>query len=540
MQDMVGRLVGLSLLIATMVAWAGNEVNVLPDQLPFDSERSVTQWRDTIVGPVDPKPGGVPPSEMLAQYLIDQVDAATIRWDEVFEDLDTPEQIRAYQTRLRTKFIMAIGGCPERTPLNARVTGSLAREGYRVEKVIFESQPRHYVTGALFVPASDTYHPPYPGVLVPCGHFSEAKAADEYQSMGALLALNGMVALVFDPIDQGERVQVPASGISNVNGHDALGPGSVLLGRSTTYFYRWDAVRALDYLQSRPEVDANHLGCTGNSGGGTQTLLLASSDDRIVAAAPSCSLSRMASKLRGSPGDAEQHVYGQLAFGLDEQDFVMMRAPEVRWFICTATHDFVDIYSAWWSVRYAKRLFTRLGFPERLNLLEEDVPHSYGTIQREAVARWMMLWLNNENRVIEEPDIDLFTEEELWATPKGKVMDIEGARTAYEINADYEKQLAVERVKVWRERDASALRGQVRQLANIRKLDALPTLQIERLGTFKRFDAQVEKLILKPEKGIYLPALLFVPPTTGKNDRLLYVSDDGKAKAASEASPIEH
>ena len=125
--------------------------------------------------------------------------------------------------------------------------------------------------------------PPFPGVIVPCGHAGEAKAYEAYQTMGALLALNGMAALVFDPIDQGERSQMPSAlpQIQGTTAHTMLGVGSILLGRSTARFEIWDGMRAIDYLQSRPEIDPNRIGCTGNSGGGTQTSYLMALDDRI-------------------------------------------------------------------------------------------------------------------------------------------------------------------------------------------------------------------------------------------------------------------
>ncbi len=130
-------------------------------------------------------------------------------------------------------------------------------------------------------------------VIVPCGHAHSAKAHDSYQSVGALLALNGMAALVFDPIDQGERIQLlDAKGkevMWGTRGHTNLGAGCILLGRNTAGYEIWDSMRALDYLQSRPEVDPKRLGCTGNSGGGTQTSQVMALEDRIKAAAPSCS-----------------------------------------------------------------------------------------------------------------------------------------------------------------------------------------------------------------------------------------------------------
>ena len=202
---------------------------------------------------------------------------------------------RDHQKRMREEFLKAIGGLPERTPLNPQVVGCISRRGYRVEKIIFESQPKHYVTALMFLPDPQRFKPPYPGVLVPCGHVTVlSKAHPEYQSMGALLALAGMAALVFDPIDQGERMQLlDAKGeaiFPEKGGHTMIGLGCIPLGRNTARFEIWDGMRAIDYLQSRPEVDPQRIGCTGNSGGGTQTSYLMALDDRIRAAAPSCCL----------------------------------------------------------------------------------------------------------------------------------------------------------------------------------------------------------------------------------------------------------
>ena len=115
--------------------------------------------------------------------------------------------------------------------------------------------------------------------------------------MGALLALNGMVALVFDPIDQGERGQLLGKNgwpeLQGTAGHTMVGIGCILLGQNTARFEIWDGIRAIDYLQSRPEVDPQRIGCTGNSGGGTQTSYLMALDDRDPAAAPSCYITSM-------------------------------------------------------------------------------------------------------------------------------------------------------------------------------------------------------------------------------------------------------
>src|SRR5690606_28305425 len=131
----------------------------------------------------------------------------------------------------REKFINAIGGFPERNPLNAKVTGRVARDKFTVEKVLFESEPGFYVTGALFLPDPEKFPPPWPAVVVVCGHRKDGKAYDPYQRGTALLALNGIAGFIIDPVCQGERSQLlddggkPLDSASTV-GHTLIGTGA--------------------------------------------------------------------------------------------------------------------------------------------------------------------------------------------------------------------------------------------------------------------------------------------------------------------------
>ena len=449
------RPVLLFMVLLIAIAQAEESLRVLPEQLERTMPRALEQIRDVVVGTPAPVPDHIAPHDLVAQYLVEQGDAMVSAWEIEYEKLKDLEAIRSYQAYRRSYILDAIGGFPKRTPLNPKITGVVKRSGYRAEKLLFESEPGRYVTALCFVPESPDYQPPYPGVVVPCGHYYESKAHDEYQSMGALLALSGMVGLVFDPIEQGERIQLPDAGLGNsVEAHNLTGPGSILVGRNTTRYYVYDGVRAIDYLVSRPDVQPGQAGVTGNSGGGTQTMFLASLDDRVAVAAPSCSVERMTPKLRAA-GDVEQHVHAGLANGIDEPDYLFMRAPDVKYFLCTATQDFFDIHSTWWAYRFAKRVYTRFGVPEYMNILEEDVPHSYGKTQREAVARWMALWLRNEIRVIEEPKLELLSVAESNVTETGHVMDLDGAKTTYDYNEIYEDGLLTQRQRMWQERDAA-------------------------------------------------------------------------------------
>ena len=516
-QSLIKMVVCLALLL-NAAAFSQEDLRVLPEKID-----------------------NVSPGDMMSHYLRRLAGQKFEDWKQQYEQRKTPEQIAEYQKQLRENFIEAIGGLPERTPLNPRVTGVIQRDGYRVEKVIFESQPNHHVSALLFLPDAGKYEPPYPGVLVPCGHSDNGKAYESYQTIGAFLALNGMAALVFDPIDQGERSQMLSQlpSLAGTRAHTMLGIGSILLGRNTALFEIWDGMRAIDYLQSRPEVDSRRIGCTGNSGGGTQTSYLMSLDERIIAAAPSCYITGFERLLDTiGPQDAEQNIYGQLAFGMDHADYLMMRAP-MPILICAATEDFFDITGVWNSFRYAKRLYTRMEFAERIELLENDAGHNYNRLQRQGVVRWMSRWLLNKDQPITEPEIKLLSDEEVLCAPGGQVMNLDGARSTYDLNRDLEKDLAGRRKKLWANQDRVALLDEVRRIAGIRKLAELPEPKVTRSETVERDGYQVKKIILTPEDGIYLPALMFVPGTDAGQPAVLYIHEQGKAADAAPGGPIE-
>jgi len=470
---------------------------------------------------------------MMKRHLLKQSLDACGLWRKRYEQLKTPEQIAEYQKRQKTFFTKQIGAWPKPAPLNPQVVGKVQRPGFTVEKIIFESQPKHYVTAAMFLPDPKRHKPPYPGVLVPCGHSALGKGCDPYQRAAMLLALNGIAALVFDPIDQGERGQLLGSNglppMWGTKAHTMLGVGSILIGRNTAWFEIWDGMRAIDYLQSRREVDPKRIGCTGNSGGGTQTSYLMALDERVSCAAPSCYLTSTERLCRTiGPADSEQNIFGQIAFGMHEADYILMRAPKPT-LICCVTKDFFDISGTWDTFRNAKRIYTRLGFSQRVDLAEQDETHGFHVHLRVAMVRWMMRWLDGKDKPITEPDdLKILTKAEIQCTPTGQVMALKGARSVYDINDDYAAALEKQRPGLWKpERRAETLK-RVAQLAGIRPLDKLPSPAVTQAGSVKRSGYSIEKLVIKPEADIYLPALLFLPDKKADARPLLYVHESGK------------
>src|SRR6185503_14407493 len=142
--------------------------------------------------------------EMLPSYLKRHALEFLDRREQQFGRLSTLEDLARRKAYVRDVMLRDLGGLPERTPLNARVTGELDRGDYKIQKIIFESQPRFYVTANLYLPK--TGRPPYPAVLYPLGHEQGAKSHNAWQVMLGSLAKKGYVALAWDPIGQGERI----------------------------------------------------------------------------------------------------------------------------------------------------------------------------------------------------------------------------------------------------------------------------------------------------------------------------------------------
>lgn len=484
--------------------------------------------------------GGTPAHRVVHEHWLQLANEALDRREAAFERMKTPDDVRQWQERLRSAFLKALGELPERTPLNPRVVATIERDGYRVEKVIYESRPQHFVTAVLYLPLGKG---PFPGVLVPCGHSANGKGSEAYQQVCIMLARSGMAALCYDPIDQGERIQLftpegkPAA--SNTTGHCITGLGAILLGQNTATYRVWDGIRSLDYLASRPEIDPQRLACTGNSGGGTLTSYLMALDDRIGPAAPSCYLCGFRRLLATiGPQDAEQNIFGQLAFGMDHSDYVLMRAPKPT-LILAATHDFFAIDGTWPLFREAKRTYTRLGVPHLVDIVEADEKHGYTAPQRRAAVQFMRRHLLGIDGPVEiDPNPPVLTDKEILCTPEGQVMRLPGARSVYDINREMAARLAEQRREKWQQRSRDESLAAVRRLTGIRPIDQLPPPELKRHASRRRDGYRIDLISIELGPTLWLPALAFVPDKPAA-EACLYLHEQGKSADAAPGGPIE-
>jgi hypothetical protein len=267
------------------------------------------------------------------------------------------------QIMVRKQILSLIGSFPERTPLNARVLGSTQADGFRIEKVLFDSQPNFPVTALLYLPDGQPASSKHPAILMSPGHSPAGKAGD--YGAAALFARNGFIVLSYDPIGQGERLEYPdpekpgaslATGPTGEHGEASLQP--MLIGDTFARYELWDAMRGIDYLAQLPEVDAERIGAYGCSGGGTITAMVGALDTRVAAIGVACYITSFDALLPAlGPQDGEQSTPHFISSGLDFPDWIELAAPRPYAVIATYS-DMFPFAGARASVIEARRFYS--------------------------------------------------------------------------------------------------------------------------------------------------------------------------------------
>lgn len=359
------------------------------------------------------------------------------------QGITTKAQAEARVREVRQKIRTAFGALPPKTPLNAKTTGTLEHDAYKIEKVIFESRPGFLVTANLYVPKNRTF--PLPGVVGSCGHTDEGKAAETYQAFSQGLARQGYVVLTLDPIGQGERLQyLNPQGKSRVGigvrEHIVTGGPQFLIGEFFGAWRAWDGIRALDYLLTRPEVDARHVGITGNSGGGTMTTWLCGLDDRWTMAAPGCFVTSFRRNLENElPADTEQCPPRVLALGLDHEDFIAAMAPKPV-IILAKERDFFDVRGSEEAYGRLRHLYELLGAKDNIGISIGPTEHGYSQESREAMYRWFNR-ATGVSSATQEPKLTFEKPEELNCTPDGQVARL-NSRSVFSFTSERSRELA--------------------------------------------------------------------------------------------------
>ena len=259
-----------------------------------------------------------PADTMMKSYLTKIVDQQFAVRDSLLSTLKSARDWDNRSQTIRDSMISWTGPFPERTPLNARITGRLEREDYTIEKVLFESRPNFLVSATLYLPKGPAF--PRPAVLNVIGHEPKGKSAEKTQMLSIDQARNGFVVLTIDCIGQGERQISDYASWSSApgNAHQVIGTQAFICGTNVFNIMVWDAIRAIDYLVSRPEVNAEKICITGHSGGGMMTTYILPFEERISVAVPTCNPNTWSYRVHANlSADHEQVIFGAFASAID-------------------------------------------------------------------------------------------------------------------------------------------------------------------------------------------------------------------------------
>ncbi len=340
------------------------------------------------------------------------------------EALRTREDAERYIQQVRTAISRLFPLPLEKTPLNACETGRIDLGNIVLHKVIYHSRPGYPVTAHLYLPKTAKK---VPAVLFLCGHSANGKAAELYQICARGLALKGYAVLSVDPVGQGERLQF--GDVSGFQGgsceeHNILGRQLLLVGENMSAWRAWDAIRGLDYLLSRPEVDGTRIGMTGTSGGGTMTTFVNALEDRVTMAAPSCYITTWLHNLENElPTDLEQMPPGALAAGLDMGDFLIARAPRPL-AILGQDNDFFDPRGMIETYEEVRRVYRLLGAEPAVRLVIGTGDHGYSHSNRETMYGFFNEMANHSAPSVEPENIGVSPEPEIWCAPGGQVRNL--------------------------------------------------------------------------------------------------------------------
>ena len=410
-------------------------------------------------------------------YYVAKVRAIHQQRSERLRSIETKQQAIRYQQEVQKVIDQAFSPSPDKTPLNPRIVGVLQRQGYQIEKLLFESRPGCLVSANLYVP--DNIEGTVPGVIGTCGHSAEGKASELYQGFCQRLARSGFVVLIYDPFNQGERDQYSRlsdreSVQSCCPAHNMMGKQLELLGQFFGMWRVWDGIRALDYLLTRPEVDPSRIGVTGNSGGGTLTNWLWGAEDRFTMAAPGCFVTMFLNNLENElPQDNEQYPPGLVGSGFEMIDLMIARAPKPI-LLLGQKHDYFDRRGLKAAYEELARFYQIIGAPmENVRLFIGPQGHGYSAHNQEAMVDFFAQHAGQQ--VVNVPETEVLDEAELHATPHGDVVAA-GATPIYEMIAKESDRLAAARAPL----AAEALGKQLSSLLNLSSRQAPPHYRVLR------------------------------------------------------------
>jgi len=446
--------------------------------------------------------------------------------------LQTRADAEARTARFRAFVLEAIGGLPrERTSLNSRLVGTLDADAFKVERVIYDSLPGFHIPADLYLPKSGNL--PYPAILYTPGHYPVGKL--EAWNLASNMARNGIAVLAYDPIGEGERLQYfdPAAKKSlagqPTGEHSEAGVQIALTGDHISRYFLWDAMRGLDYLQSRSDIDANRIGAFGCSGGGAVTAYLAAFDRRLKAAGVACYITSF-NALLGTigPQEAEQSIPGFINHGFDFPDWIEAAGP-LPYAVISTTDDMFPFEGARKSFNEAKRTYELYGAGNNLQWITGPGRHAnLQPIHSQIIG----FFLKQLRHVDEAPTLtrsDAPPASELECTATGQVSASFPAQTLFSLNRAAAQRVLPQRYPMHNASDLEVFRGRVtravRALTGAEVRPAVNSPQVTVNGSTQRDGYVLTNLKFTIVTGQEITGTIALPSLLGKRPAVLLLQD---------------
>ncbi|MHB1033975.1 MAG: acetylxylan esterase [Pirellulales bacterium] len=437
---------------------------------------------------------------------------ASAMLDRYYERLSAPHHLKftslddwkARRAELRKLVVrdLSLDPLPEKLPLNVTYGGQLDRGDYLVKRVYWQTWPGVYASGYLYLPKTPGKHP---AILNPHGHWANGARHPVVQSRCIGQAKKGYVNLAVD------SVHMPTEGF--------------LVGVSSMTVMMFNAIRAVDLLESLPEVDAARIGCTGASGGGQQTMFMMAIDDRIAAAVPAVLVSyyRRIMAPAGFP-HCNCNIVPGLLRDADEPEMAAIFAPKPVLYECV-TGD--------WTRDFPKEEFPELraihalyGAAADIDVQQWDSPHDYSKPMRERMYAFFNLYLKNvtDPAAAAEPDLKVETLETLAALDKPPA----GAKPFESVIDWYKAKYAFQPVGAkdaagWQEYQRE-LRGRLAELVG----DVKAQGKLVRRQAAEILGQKAARLSVQSEEGIQVPVVLIAPKGAMRSPLVVLIHDRGE------------
>jgi dienelactone hydrolase len=348
---------------------------------------------------------------LLAEYFrLETRKLADATFSEIQTLADWESRRGAYRQQLAE--MLGLDPWPEKTPLRPQITGTLEHDEFTVEKLHFQSRPGLYVTGNLYLPRGLTG--PAPTVLYVCGHArvreGEISLGNKtaYQHHGAWFARNGYVCLTIDTLQLGE-----IEGLHHGTYREGMWWWHAR-GYTPAGVEAWNCIRALDYLETRPEVDPARFGVTGRSGGGAYSWWLTALDDRIQAAVPVAGITSLQNHVVDDC--IEGHCDCMFMLNTYRWDFPMVAAliaPRPLLISNTDKDRIFPLDGVYDVYVKTRKIYDLYGAGDRLGLHICEGPHEDTQQLRVHAFQWMNRWLTGSDPVIDKPAVKLLEPRDL-------------------------------------------------------------------------------------------------------------------------------